>query len=80
MLWIADILCRLDDPQLMHPEELQGTQDRLSNLMTIMYIMIQETLSDPLDMAPVHMKLRTSFQFLKRAVVADTDLNSRTKP
>ncbi len=30
------------------------------NLMTILYIMIQEALADPLDMAPVYTKLRMS--------------------
>jgi len=50
---------RMDDPQNMHPDELRGAQDRLANLMTIMYIALQETLSNPLDMAPVHRKLRT---------------------
>ena len=42
----------------MAPEEIQAAQDPLANLMTIMYIMIQTTLSDPLDMASVHAKLR----------------------
>jgi len=45
----------------MHPVELRRAQDRLANLMTIMYIIIQKTLSDPVDMAPVQVKLRRVF-------------------
>lgn len=37
----------------------QEAQDELMNLMTIMYIAIQETLNDPEDMASTYGKLRT---------------------
>ena len=36
----------------------QEAQDELMNLMTIMYISIQETLNDPDDMSTVYGKLR----------------------
>lgn len=36
----------------------QEAQDELMNLMTIMYICIQETLNDPEDMASAYNKLR----------------------
>ncbi len=42
----------------MQPDALQELQDDLMNLMTIMYIIIQETLGDPSDMAPVYTRLR----------------------
>lgn len=38
----------------------QEAQDELMNLMTIMYIAIQETLSDPEDMSSSYGKLRMS--------------------
>jgi len=37
---------------------VQEAQDELLNLMTIMYIAIQETLNDPEDMASTYGKLR----------------------
>jgi len=46
--------------QQMPPNSLQEAQDELTNLMTIMYIMIQQTLGDPLEMASVYTKLRAS--------------------
>lgn len=48
---------RSDDVQQSNPQE---TQDDLMNLMTIMYIVIQETLNDPEDMSSTYGKLRTS--------------------
>lgn len=38
----------------------QESQDELLNLMTIMYIAIQETLNDPEDMSSAYQKLRMS--------------------
>lgn len=37
----------------------QETQDELMNLMTIVYIAVQEALNDPEDMASSYGKLRT---------------------
>lgn len=48
---------RSGDPQGQHGN-LQEGQDELMNLMTIMYIAIQETLNDPEDMAFTYGKLR----------------------
>ena len=42
----------------MLPTQLQEVQEEVLNLMTVMYIMIQECLSDPSGMASVHTKLR----------------------
>lgn len=39
---------------------IQEAQDELMNLMTIMYIAIQETLNDPEDMSSAYGKLRMS--------------------
>lgn len=36
----------------------QDAQDELMNLLTIMYIVVQETLNDPEDMASTEAKLR----------------------
>ncbi|KAF7548229.1 hypothetical protein G7046_g8750 [Stylonectria norvegica] len=44
------------DPQGQHGN-LQESQDELMNLMTIMYIAIQETLNDPEDMSSTYRKL-----------------------
>ena len=50
--------CRSGDiQQQASPQE---AQDELMNLMTIMYIAIQETLSDPEDMSSAYGKLRAS--------------------
>ena len=46
-----------DTQQQASPQE---AQDELMNLMTIMYIAIQETLSDPEDMSSSYRKLRTT--------------------
>ena len=48
----------------MSPNQLQEVQDEVMNLMTIMYIMIQECLSDPSGMAPVYTKLRMARLYL----------------
>lgn len=56
----ADIR-RSGDPQGQHGN-LQEAQDELLNLMTIMYIAIQETLNDPDDMSPTYGKLCRSVQ------------------
>lgn len=42
----------------------QEAQDELMNLMTILYIAIQETLNDPEDMASTYKKLRMSCPIL----------------
>ena len=42
----------------MPQNNVQESQDELANLMTIMYIAIQETLNDREDMAFTHSKLR----------------------
>lgn len=49
-------LPRSGDPQGQHGN-LQEAQDELINLMTIMYIAIQETLNDPEDMSSTYGKL-----------------------
>lgn len=36
----------------------QDAQDELMNLLTIMYIAVQETLNDPEEMSPTYGKLR----------------------
>lgn len=38
----------------------QDAQDELVNLLTIMYIAVQETLNDPEEMSPTYGKLRMS--------------------
>ena len=45
--------------QQLQPGALQEAQDELMNLMTIMYMMIQETLVDLEGMAEVASGLRT---------------------
>lgn len=49
---------RAMDPAKQPQEGSQEAQDELMNLMTIMYITIQEVLSDRKDMATVQTKLR----------------------
>lgn len=41
----------------------QDAQDELMNLLTIMYIVVQETLNDPEDMASTEAKLRMYHSF-----------------
>lgn len=57
--WCRLTVARSDDAQVQigNPQE---TQDELMNLMTIMYIAIQETLNDPDDMSSTYAKLRKS--------------------
>lgn len=61
---------RSGDTQGQHGNP-QEAQDELMNLMTIMYIAIQETLNDPEDMASTYGKLRMSF--LLFCAVQDTN-------
>ncbi len=42
----------------MPPGGLQEAQDELMNLMTIMYMCVQETLNDRDGMEPTYLKLR----------------------
>lgn len=44
----------------VQPSSSPEAQDELMNLMTIMYVAIQETLNDPVDMASTYNKLRMS--------------------
>ncbi|KAH8908756.1 N1221-domain-containing protein [Coniochaeta sp. PMI_546] len=46
-----------DDTQQIQAANLQGPQDELMNLMTIMYMCIQETLSDPFGLPSVRSEL-----------------------
>jgi hypothetical protein len=48
---------RSDDAQQIQAANLQGPQDELMNLMTIMYMAIQETLSDPFGLPSVRAEL-----------------------
>jgi hypothetical protein len=48
---------RSDDTQQIQAANLQGPQDELMNLMTIMYMCIQETLSDPFGLPSVRAEL-----------------------
>lgn len=48
---------RSDDTQQIQAANLQGPQDELMNLMTIMYMCIQETLSDPFGLPSVRSEL-----------------------
>lgn len=51
-------LIRSDDPRLVQPGGAQEAQDELINLMTIMYIIIQEALSFPKDLEATRSELR----------------------
>lgn len=52
----------------------QEAQDELLNLMTIMYIAIQETLNDPDDMSSTYGKLCMLDKTLSRFVHAPADM------
>lgn len=53
----ANPVFRVDDIQQVQAGGLQGPQDELLNLMTIMYMAIQETLSDPFGLPSVQSQL-----------------------
>lgn len=59
---------RLDDPRLAQPGGTQEAQDELINLMTIMYVIIQEALSFPKELETTRSELRKN------------ELTSRTIP
>lgn len=48
-----------NDSHTLQQTELQMAQEELLNLMTILYISIQTTLSEPIDMAESKKQLRT---------------------
>lgn len=57
MGWMELTVDRSDDAQQIQAANLQGPQDELMNLMTIMYMAIQETLSDPFGLPSVRSEL-----------------------
>lgn len=48
----------------------QDAQDELMNLLTIMYIAVQETLNDPEEMSPTYGKLRMYRQIFAALILA----------
>lgn len=51
-------VARSDDPRLVQPGGAQEAQDELINLMTIMYVIVQEALSFPKELESTRTNLR----------------------
>ena len=57
----------------MEQSSSQESQDELLNLMTVLYVAIQETLNDPEDMSSTYQKLRTYRACLQWWTALETD-------
>src|SRR5262249_7019173 len=71
---------RAEDAQQMQPGNLQEAQDELMNIMTTMYIIIQEALSDSQELATVKEALRAYPPLVRGLPNTNKIVHSSTQP